>query len=84
MHDELEALGALGFTLPSPIYIVGVVVFGIAGLIAYSDGKRNGRPSERWLGLALMLYPYAIDRTWLLYFIGVGLCIAAWAVRRTA
>ena len=80
MHDELEALG--GFTLPSPIYILGVVAFGIAGLIAYGGGKRNGRPRERWLGVALMFYPYAIGGTALLYAIGVGLCIAAWAARR--
>ena len=28
-------LGALGFTLPSPAYIVGVIVFGVIGLVAY-------------------------------------------------
>jgi apolipoprotein N-acyltransferase len=84
MHDELEALSALGITLPSPAYLVGAVVFGLAGLLAYYDGKRERRPRERWLGVALMLYPYVIGETWLLYCVGVALCIGAWSARRIA
>jgi hypothetical protein len=84
MQDELDMLGTLGFTLPSPTYIAGAILFGLAGLFAYHDGKRHGRPRERWLGLALMLYPYAIDATWLLYLVGLTLCIGAWLDRRHA
>ena len=75
MRDELEMLG---FALPSPTYIVGAILFGIAGIVAYYDGKRHRRPRERWLGLALMLYPYAIGTTWLLYVVGLALCAGAW------
>ncbi len=81
MQDELETLGALGITLPSPAYIVGVIVFGVVGLVAYYYGKRNGRPRMRWLGLALMLYPYVVWQTWLMYVVGIGLCIAIWLDR---
>ena len=35
----------------------------------------------RWLGLALMLYPYVVWQTWLLYVGGAGLSIAAWLDR---
>jgi hypothetical protein len=35
----------------------------------------------RWVGLALMLYPYAVWQTWLLYVVGAGLSIAAWLDR---
>jgi len=76
--DELATLQSLGLTLPSPAYIAGAVVFGIAGIVAYRLGKRTQRPRMRWLGLALMLYPYAISQTWLLYVIGLALTLAAW------
>jgi len=84
MQNELEMLRELGFTLPSPAYIAGAVVFGLAGIAAYYDGKRNGRPRERWIAIALMLYPYAVGETWLLYVVGVALCIGAWFARRPA
>jgi len=78
MQNELETLGALGITLPSPAYIVGAIVFGIVGLAAFVHGKRAGRPRTRWLGLALMLYPYVVWQTWLLYLVGIGLTLAVW------
>jgi hypothetical protein len=73
--DELKALDALGFTLPSTAYIIGVVVFGIIGFVAYRYGKKLSLPAPKWIGIALMLYPYAIAQTWLLYAVGIGLCI---------
>ena len=82
MNDQLELLRELGFTLPSPAYIAGAVLFGVAGLAAYYDGKRHGRRRERWIGIALMLYPYVIGETWLLYVVGVALCFGAWFARR--
>ena len=42
--DNLQSLEALGFTLPSPAYIFGAIVFGIIGIVAYRYGKRTGRP----------------------------------------
>lgn len=84
MQNELEILRELDFTLPSRTYIVGAVLFGLAGLAAYYDGKRHGRPRERWIGVALMLYPYAVGETWLLYVVGIVLCVGAWFCRRAA
>jgi hypothetical protein len=78
MQNGLETLDLLGITLPSPAYIVGAIVFGIVGLAAFVHGKRAGRPRTRWLGLALMLYPYVVWQTWLLYLVGLGLTLAVW------
>jgi apolipoprotein N-acyltransferase len=81
MQDQLETLGALGITLPSPAYIVGAIVFGIVGLVAFVRGRRASQPRLRWLGLALMLYPYVVWQTWLLYLVGAGLTLAVWLDR---
>lgn len=43
--------------------------------MAYRYGKRAGRQRSKWLGVALMLYPYAIAQTWLLYVVGAALCV---------
>jgi hypothetical protein len=82
MQQELDALETLGVTLPSPAYILGAIVFGVLGLAAYVHGRRAGRPRTRWLGLALMLYPYLIWNTVLLYVVGLGLSLAVWLDRR--
>jgi hypothetical protein len=81
MRDGLETLETLGLTLPSPAYLTGVVVFSLIGIVAYYRGKRHGLQRSRWLGLALMLYPYVVWQTWLLYLVGAGLTVAVWLDR---
>jgi hypothetical protein len=71
---DLSNLSALGITLPTPAYLVGMVLFSIVGLAAYRYGKKTSRTTTRWIGLALMLYPYAVSETWLLYVVGGALC----------
>ncbi|HEX4233773.1 MAG TPA: hypothetical protein VH041_05660 [Caldimonas sp.] len=78
MQQELETLSELGITLPSPAYMIGAIVFGLVGLVAYIHGRRVNRPRTRWLGLALMLYPYVVWNTAMLYLVGVGLCVGVW------
>jgi hypothetical protein len=78
MNDTLSTLQDLGLTLPSPAYIAGLVLFGLIGMAAWIYGKRRQRPGTRWLGLALMLYPYVVPQTWLLW--AVGLALSAWLV----
>ena len=72
--DELTALKSLGLELPSPAYIFGAIVFGLVGLAAFRRGRKRGRRRTLWLGVALMIYPYAISRTGLLYIVGLALC----------
>jgi len=72
--DNLSVLQSFGLTLPSPAYLIGAVLFGLIGWGAYRYGKRMARSRIKWLGVALMLYPYAISQTWLLYAVGALLC----------
>jgi hypothetical protein len=72
--DELSALKSLGLDLPSPAYIFGAIVFGLIGFAAFRLGRKSGRKPTLWLGVALMIYPYAISSTWLLYLVGTALC----------
>ena len=70
---ELKALESMGLVLPSAWYIVGAILFGIAGYVFYRRGKATKQPTLLWTGVALMLYPYAVSETWLLWVIGCGL-----------
>jgi hypothetical protein len=79
--EDLKALQSLGLTLPSPAYIFGAVVFGLVGIAAYRQGKKAGRPRTKWVGVALMLYPYVISETLLLYLVGAALCVALYLDR---
>jgi hypothetical protein len=80
--DALHVAHDMGLTLPSPAYIFGAIVFGLAGLATWRYGKVVERPLIRVLGVALMLYPYAVGSTWLLYLVGCALCAAIWWIRR--
>ncbi|MEO8545570.1 MAG: hypothetical protein ABI434_18455 [Burkholderiaceae bacterium] len=72
--NELQQLKAMGLVLPGPAYLLGAIVFGIAGYVAYRRGRKTAQPALTWGGLALMLYPYAVSQTWLLWAIGIGIC----------
>ena len=80
--DEQNTLGAMGFTLPSPAYIVGSIVFSVIGYAAYRYGKKLSLEGPRWIGIALMLYSYFTPETWMVYAGGVGLCVGLYFFRR--
>jgi len=80
--DDLNSLGSLGLSLPSPAYLFGAILFGIVGFAAYRYGKRAALAKPKWIGVAMMLYPYAVSETWLLYGIGVGFCVALYVYRK--
>lgn len=71
--NELKQLESLGLVLPSPAYIFGAILFGIFGYVAFRRGRKILAPSLTWAGVALMLYPYAVSQTWLLWAIGAAL-----------
>ena len=83
-EEMLQTAQDMGLTLPSPAWIVGCIVFSLAGLAAWRWGKVTGNKRVRWLGLALMLYGYVAGPTWLLYGAGVALCAAVWYFRNDA
>jgi hypothetical protein len=35
----------------------------------------------KWIGVALMLYPYIVPDTWLMYVVGMALCGACYYYR---
>ncbi len=74
--DALNALQDLGLSMPTPAYLIGMLLFSLLGLVAYSRGRRQKQPKLRWLGLALMFYPYLVSSTWVLYAAGTALCAA--------
>jgi hypothetical protein len=78
---ELETLGALGITLPTPTYLVGVILFSIIGYAAYRYGKKSSASFTMWIGVTLMLYPYVVSETWMMYVIGAGLCVGLYVLR---
>lgn len=81
MQQELDALNTLqsmGLELPSAAYIVGSIIFGLIGIVAWRIGRRGQRKPTQWIGAALMFYPYAISQTWLLYAVGCALCAGLW------
>ena len=72
--NELKQLESLGLFLPSPAYIFGAIVFGIIGYVTFRRGRKLSRSNLTWVGIVLMLYPYAISETWLLWMVGIALC----------
>jgi len=80
--DDLNTLASLGLTLPSPAYLFGLILFGITGYTAYRYGRKATLNKPKWIGIALMLFPYAVSETWLLYAVGGGLCVALYLYRK--
>jgi hypothetical protein len=79
MNDlkTLEAMSAgMGLEIPSLAYIAGVLLFSIIGYGVYRYGKKSERSWHKWTGVALMLYPYVVHQTWLMYVVGAGMCVA--------
>jgi len=80
--EELKMLESLGLAMPSPAYLFGLFLFGIIGFAAYRYGKKMSLQSFKWIGVALMLYPYVVSATWLLYGVGVVLCVGLYFNRK--
>lgn len=80
--DELKTIESMGFTLPSPAYLFGALLFSIMGYAAYRYGKKASLATTKWIGVALMFYPYAISETWQLYVVGTALCAGLYFWRR--
>ena len=72
--NELSGLGSLGLELPSPSYIAGAILLGMVGYVAFRRGRKAARSELKWVGVALMAYPYAVSQTWLLWALGAALC----------
>lgn len=79
--DEIHALETLGLTMPSAAYLFGLILFSVIGYAAYRYGKKAAAGRTLWIGVAIMLYPYATSETWQLYVVGVALCVGLYVTR---
>ncbi len=65
--------GGGGFNWPN---LIGGALFGIIGFSAFIYGKKEKSAKPLVIGLALMIYPYFIPNTVLLYLVGTALSAA--------
>ncbi len=73
--DSLVTLQAMGLTLPSPAYLLGSALFGLLGYAAWRRGRALEGAPLTWGGVALMVYPAAVDDTLLLWLVGAALSV---------
>lgn len=78
---SMASASGSGFQMPSMAYIFGTLIFGILGYAAYRYGKKTERMVTRWMGFSLMVFPYAVSQTWMLYAVGIALCGAMYYFR---
>ena len=62
--------------MPTPAALFAMLIFGLAGLVAFTYGKKNALWRPMLLGLSLIVYPYFVEQTWLMYAVGGALCAA--------
>lgn len=65
----------LGLVSHQTAFITGIAVFLVLGLLAFRRGRRTKRAEFTWIGLALMVFPFAVSQTWLLWSIGLALTV---------
>jgi hypothetical protein len=58
------------------------IIFGIIGMIIFKEAKKRSSSGMYFVGLALMLYPYAIEDDILVWVIGVALTAYAFSFMR--
>ncbi len=78
LQESLALLEDAGLTLPTPAYLAAVLLFGIIGIVLFVLGRRRRKRMVRWVGLALMLYPYVVWGTVPVWGVGIALCAVAW------
>jgi hypothetical protein len=67
--------------MPSPAALFASLIFGIIGFAAFRYGKKSALIVPMFLGIVLMVYPYFVPETWMIYAIGCALTCAVWYFR---
>ena len=67
-----------GFSLSG---LIGGFLFGSIGFIAFIYGKKNFEFRPMLIGIVLMVYPYFLRGTLMLYLVGTGLTAALYFFR---
>ena len=66
---------------PSPAALFASLLFGAIGLGAFIYGKKMVLYKPMIIGFVLMIYPYFVPQTWLMYTIGCALCLGLYVFR---
>jgi hypothetical protein len=83
LQESLALLEAMGITLPTPAYLLAVLLFGVIGIVLFIMARRRRKRMVKWVALALMLYPYVVWGTAPAWGAGMALCaLAAWCWNR--
>jgi hypothetical protein len=56
--------------------IIGGIVFGAVGFVAFVYGKRQAEFRTMGIGVVLMVFPYFFANTIIMYVIGTALTVA--------
>jgi hypothetical protein len=72
----LAGIGLLQVDDFSVAKIFAWIIFGVIGFAVFLYGKKNKSFRPMIIGVVLMVYPYFISGTFLLYFIGIILTAA--------
>ncbi|GAB2878979.1 hypothetical protein GCM10027046_03510 [Uliginosibacterium flavum] len=64
--------------MPSPAELFASLLFGLIGMAVFGYGKKTANIPHVMIGLCLMGFPYFVSSVWLLYAIGIGLCVAVY------
>ena len=67
--------------MPSPAALFALVVFGVIGTVALMYGKRMQQWKTMIVGGALLVFPYFVAQTWLIWAVGCALCVALYLFR---
>ena len=57
--------------MPTPEALLGMIIFGAIGMGAFVYGKKSGMIKPMLTGIALIVYPYFVSATWLVFLIGL-------------
>lgn len=67
--------------MPTPAILFAGLIFGLIGFVAFRYGMRTQRPYPAAIGMLLMVYPYFVEQTWLVYLFGMVLCVVLYLTR---
>ena len=61
-----------------PYPLLAGLIFGTIGWSSFSYGRKLELWKPKAIGVALMVYPYVLSQTWLVWGFGVALLVLLW------
>ncbi len=74
----VTALSSIGTSSPSDfswVNLIGSVIFGGIGFVAFIYGKKQSSYKPLFIGIVLMAYPYFLKSIFWMYTVGIVLCL---------